>query len=72
MKEKDEKPLFTVGTLLLPNEYQIANGKPATGIILEVKERDLWDHNYRVFLIPQGFAKWLEHDTILNLFKVIE
>jgi len=59
-----------IGTLLLPNSYQIQRGKPLTGIILELKE-DLWGTNYQVHL-SNGITRWIGSDTIYDLFQVVK
>ena len=59
-----------IGTLLLPNSYQIQRGKPLTGIILEHKE-DLWGTNYQVHL-SNGITRWIGSDMISDLFQVVK
>ena len=63
--------IHPIGSLLLPNEYARARGRVTSGIVLAVKD-DLWGYNYEVFLIPQGFKKWLQKDVIRDLFTVVE
>ena len=69
--ERRKVPDYPIGTLLLPNEYMVRNGNSTTGLILEVRD-DLRGKNYRVFLSPSGITKWLDEDTIRNLFDVVE
>lgn len=61
---------LSTGTLLLPSEYLIRNGKPLTGIILEIKD-DLWGPNHRV-LLSNGIIHWMDSDKINSLFRVDE
>lgn len=70
MSEAKPHP-YPIGSLLLPNEYMVNNGKITSGLILGVAD-DVWGYNYEVFLTPYNFAKWLEEDTIRNLFDVVE
>ena len=49
----------------------VNNGKITSGLILGVAD-DVWGYNYEVFLTPYNFTKWLEEDTIRNLFDVVE
>lgn len=62
--------LLPVGTLLLPNDYQVRNGKPVSGVILEIKD-DLWGANYRVHL-SNGNTKWIGDDVIRDLFYPVQ
>ena len=63
----DNLPL---GTLLLPNEYLIANNKPITGLIVEVRD-DLWGRNYKIFL-SNGNTVWKDKRTIDDLWNINE
>jgi len=58
-----------IGTLLLPNQYQVNNGNPLSGLILESKD-DLWGTNYRVHL-SNGISRWIGSDVIRDLFEVV-
>jgi hypothetical protein len=60
---------MNIGTLLTPNEYMTQNNKKTTGVIIEVRE-DIFGVEYKVFLAPQGFSKWLDRVTIESLFEV--
>lgn len=60
------KESLPIGTLLLPNEYQIGRGSPLTGVILQIKD-DLWGFNYKVHL-SNGITKWIGDDVIRDLF----
>ena len=62
--------LLPIGTLLLPNDYQVRNGKPVSGVILESKD-DLWGANYRVHL-SNGNTKWIDGDVIRDLFDPVQ
>lgn len=59
-----------IGDLLLPNSYQIANGKPVSGVIIDVVD-DLWGLSYKV-LLSNGIQHWLDDDRIRGLFEVVE
>jgi len=56
------------GTLLLPNDYLIANNKPISGIIIDVVD-DLWGRNYKIFL-SNGNTVWKEEGSIADLWNV--
>jgi len=56
------------GTLLLPNDYLIANNKPISGIIIDVVD-DLWGRNYKIFL-SNGNTVWKEEGSINDLWNV--
>lgn len=58
------------GTLLLPNDYQVRNGKPVSGLILEIKD-DLFGVNYRVHL-SNGITRWIGDDVIRDLFEPVQ
>lgn len=58
------------GTLLLPNGYLVANNKPISGIILEIRD-DLWGKNYKIFL-NNGNTVWKDESTIHDLWIVVE
>ena len=62
--------LLPIGTLLLPNDYQVRNGKPVSGVILERKD-DLWGANYRVHL-SNGITRWIGDDVIRDLFIPVQ
>lgn len=64
------KDTLPIGTLLLPNDYQVRNGKPVSGVILESKD-DLWGANYRVHL-SNGNTKWIGDDVIRDLFDPVQ
>ena len=59
-----------VGTLLLPGDYQIRNGNPISGLVLEVKD-DIFGMNYRVHL-SNGNTKWIGDDVIRDLFVPVQ
>jgi len=59
-----------IGTLILPNSYQIQLEKPVTGITLEHKE-DLWGTIYQVHL-SNGITRCIGSDMIFNLFQVVK
>ena len=63
------KETIPIGSLLIPNEYMVRNTNYTSGIVMEVKDDDLWGASYRVFLTT-GFDKWITYDTIRNLFEV--
>lgn len=64
------KNLYTVGSLLEPNNYAVRNGSSVkTGLIVEIHEA-AWGFRYLVFLSPPGISKWLDEDTIEALFVV--
>jgi hypothetical protein len=69
--ERRKVPDYPIGTLLIPSEYMVRNGNSTVGLILEVRD-DLWGWRYRVLLTPSNATKWLEEDTIRNLFDVVE
>ena len=58
------------GTLLLPNDYLIANNKPISGIIIDVVD-DLWGKNYKIFL-SNGNTVWKEEGSIADLWNVVK
>jgi len=58
------------GTLLLPNDYLIANNKPISGIIIDVVD-DLWGRNYKIFL-SNGNTVWKEEGSIADLWNVVK
>jgi len=58
------------GTLLLPNDYLIANNKPISGIIIDVVD-DLWGRNYKIFL-SNGNTVWKEEGSINDLWNVVK
>ena len=62
---------YPIGSLLLPNEYMVKNGKISSGLILGVVD-DVWGYNYKVFLSPYNISKWLKEDVIKGLFEVVE
>jgi hypothetical protein len=62
---------YPIGSLLLPNEYMVKNGKISSGLILGVVD-DVWGYNYKVFLSPYNISKWLKEDVIKGLFLVVE
>lgn len=70
MSEAKPHP-YPIGSLLLPNEYMVRNGKITSGLILRVVD-DVWGYNYEVFLSPYNFSKWLKEDVIKGLFTVVE
>jgi hypothetical protein len=57
-----------IGSLLIPNEYMVRNENHTFGIVMEVKD-DLWGPSYRV-LLSAGIDKWINNDTIYDLFEV--
>lgn len=63
-------PPLPSGTLLLPNEYLIANNKPLTGLIVGVMD-DLWGRNYRIFL-SNGNTVWKDERDIKDLWNIVE
>ncbi len=70
MSEAKPHP-YPIGSLLLPNEYMVKNGKISSGLILGVVD-DVWGYNYKVFLSPYNISKWLKEDVIKGLFLVVE
>ncbi len=58
------------GVLLLPNSYLIANKKPISGLILEIRD-DLWGKNYKIFL-SNGNTVWKDESSIRDLWEVVE
>lgn len=60
-----------IGTLLLPNEYQVRNGNPVSGLILEVLIDERWNTvNYRVHL-SNGITRRIGDDVVRDLFQVV-
>ena len=58
------------GTLLLPNDYLIANNKPISGISIDVVD-DLWGKNYKIFL-SNGKTMCVEEGSIADLWNVVK
>ena len=61
-----------VGTLLLPNDYQVRNGNPVSGLILQVLIDERWNTiNYLVHL-SNGITRRIGDDVIRDLFQVVK
>jgi len=61
-----------IGTLLLPNSYQIQRGDPISGLILQVHIDRKWKTtNYTVHL-SNGITRRIGSDVIHDLFQVVK
>ena len=58
-----------IGTLLLPNDYQIRRGDPVSGIILGPSK--IRPDEYEVYL-SNGIARRLGDDVIQDLFVIVQ
>lgn len=68
---KPREPHLPIGTLLLPNDYQVRNGNPVSGLILKVMiDDELRFVNYHIHL-SNGITKILGDDVIRDLFVVV-
>ena len=68
MEKPDPLP---VGTLLLPNSYQVQRGNPVSGLILKVLiDDELRFVNYHIHL-SNGITKIIGEDVIRDLFIIV-
>jgi len=68
MEKPDPLP---IGTLLLPNQYQVNNGNPTSGLILQVLIDKKWNTvNYLVHL-SNGITRRIGDDVIRDLFMIV-
>ena len=58
------------GDLLLPGKYLNQRGTTISGIILEVVD-DLWGPSYKL-LLSNGNVKWMDGNTVRDLWEVVE
>jgi len=64
--------LLPIGTLLLPNDYQIRNGNPVSGLILQVLIDERWKTINYIVHLSNGITRRIGDDVIEDLFEVVK
>ena len=61
-----------IGTLLLPNQYQVQRGNPVSGLILQVLIDKKWNTVNYIVHLSNGITRRIGDDVIEDLFQVVK
>ena len=61
-----------IGTLLLPNQYQVQRGNPVSGLILQVLIDKKWNTVNYIVHLSNGITHRIGDDVIEDLFEVVK